>query len=81
MSKTFRDLIKRFEASEWEKLDELREPAQGRAYQGGESIREVLRHKRTGVLIIRHRIVHKNKIKHDHLKPAPPEIIEKFESG
>ena len=78
MSKEIRELLKRFDPEEWEKVSERREPATGKAYRGGESVQEILRHKNLGIIIIRHKIIREGKVQHYHFKPASPEVVEQY---
>lgn len=78
MSKEIRELLKRFNPEEWEKVSEWRETATGRAYRGGESVQEILKHKKTGVVVIRHKIIREGKVQHYHFKPASPEVVAQY---
>lgn len=59
-----------FDPAEWQLVEERREPARGRRYQGGTSIETVYRHKETGTVVTRHRIEVEGKMVHDHFRPG-----------
>lgn len=59
-----------FNLDEWEKIEEIVEPAKGTRYKGGKSIQEVYRNKQTGEIITRHRIVKSGRVEHDHFRPG-----------
>jgi hypothetical protein len=59
-----------FNRDEWEKVDEIMEPAKGTRYKGGKSIQEVYRNKESGEIITRHRIVKSGRVEHDHFRPG-----------
>jgi hypothetical protein len=59
-----------FDPSEWELVEERKEPARGRTYRGGWSIETVYKHVRTGALVTRHRIEKSGRMVHDHFRPG-----------